>query len=184
MPLVSSVVRTVFAPCWIAAVVVSSSSASASAQGLAPGAEQPAKPAPWDCRLIPVPSVRPVVVKGMERSETIRRQCEELAAAEAVVVLEWGVTDSQSRAKTAMEIRAGRVVASVKLPPLGDVVVLMAHELQHVIEQTRGLDFQAEAKRPGSGVWKAFGGYETQAAVDVSRQVAEELRAFSKAGRK
>ena len=183
MPLVPSVVRTVLAPCWIAAIVVSSSSA-ASAQGLAQEAEQPAKPSPWACRLIPVPSVRPVVVKGMERSETIRRQCQELAAAEAVVVLEWGVMDSQSRAKTAMEIRAGRVVASVKLPPLGDVIVLMAHELQHVIEQTRGLDFPAEAKRAGSGVWQSFGSYETQAAIDVSRQVAEELRAYSRAARK
>lgn len=182
MPLVPSVVRTVLAPCWVAAVIVSSSSASASAQGLAP--EQPAKEAPWACRLIPVPTVRPVVEKGMERSETIRRQCEELAAAQAVVVLAWGVTDSQSRAKTAMEVRAGRVVASVKLPPLGDVIVLMAHELQHVIELTRGLDFQAEANRAGSGVWKALGGYETQAAVDVSRQVAEELRAYSRTARK
>jgi hypothetical protein len=29
-----------------------------------------------------------VIEKGMERSETIRRQCDELAAAQAVVVLE------------------------------------------------------------------------------------------------
>ena len=71
---------------------------------------------------------------------------------------------------------AGVVAASVKLPPLGDAIVLLAHELQHVIEQTRGLDLAAEADRPGSGVWKAFGGYETQAAVDVSRQVIQELR--------
>jgi hypothetical protein len=121
----------------------------------------------------------------MERSEIIRRQCEELAAAQAVVVLEWGVMDSQSHARTAMEVRAGRVVASVKLSALGDTIVLMAHELQHVIEQTRGLDLRAEATRAGSGVWQSFGGsYETQAAIDVSRQVAQELRAYSRAARK
>jgi len=184
MPLVPSAVRAVFVPWSVAAVIVSSPSASASAGGAAQGAEQPARPSPWACRLMPVSTVRPVVEKGMERSETIRRQCEELAAARAVVVLEWGAMDSQSHARTEMEVRAGVVVARVKLPPLGDIIVLMAHELQHVIEQTRGLDLRAEAKRAGSGVWQSFGSYETQAAVDVSRQVAEELRAYSRAARR
>ena len=181
MSLVPSVVRAVLAPWSVAAVILSSSSPSALAQGLQQGAEQPAKASPWACRLIPVPTVRPVVEKGMERSETIRRQCQELAAARAVVVLEWGVMDSQTHARTVMEVRDGVVVASVKLPPLGDIIVLMAHELQHVIEQTRGLDLRAEAKRAGSGVWQSRGSYETQAAIDVSRQVAEELRAYSRA---
>ena len=184
MPLVPSVVRAVLAPWSVLALIVLSSSASALAQGVPQSAEPPAKAAPWACRLIPVPTVRPVVEKGMERSETIRRQCQELATARAVVVLEWGVMDSHSHAKTVMEIRAGVVVASVKLPPHGDFVVLLAHELQHVIEQTRGLDLRAEANRAGSGVWQSFGSYETQAAIDVSRQVADELRAYSRAARR
>ena len=184
MPLVPSLVRTVLAPLWVGALIVSLSGASASAERVALEAKQSAKASPWACRLMPVPSVRPVVEKGMERSQTVRRQCEELAAAQAVVVLEWGVMDSQSRARTVMEVRAGRVVASVMLPPLGDTIVLMAHELQHVIEQTRGLNFRAEARRKGSGVWLGLGGYETQAAIDVSRQVAQELRAYSSAARK
>ena len=120
----------------------------------------------------------------MERSETIRRQCEELAAARAVVVLEWGAMDSQSHARTGMAVHGGVVVARVKLPPLGDTIVLMAHELQHVIERTRGLDFPVEAKRAGSGVWLTLGGYETQGAVDVSRRVAKELNAHARAARK
>jgi hypothetical protein len=120
----------------------------------------------------------------MERSETIRRKCDELATARAVVVLEWGAMDSQSHARTAMGVRDGVVVATVKLPPLGDTIVLMAHELQHVIELTRGLDFPAEAERAGSGVWRTRGGYETQAAIDVSRQVAKDLSAHSRAARK
>ena len=127
-----------------------------------------------------------MVKKGMERSETIRRQCEELAAARAVVVLEWGaMTDSQLHARTAMDVRDGVVVAIVQLPPVGDTIMLMAHELQHVIEQTRGLDLRAEAQRAGSGVWQSSGNYyETQAAVDVSRRVAEEMRAYSRAARR
>jgi len=186
MPLVPSVVRAILLPWSVAAVIVSSSSIGASAAGALQGAEQPAKPSPWACRLIPAAGVRPVIDKGMERSETIRRQCEELAAARAVVVLEWGaMADSQLHARTAMEVRDGVVVASVKLPPIGDTIVLMAHELQHVIEQTRGLDLRTEAEQAGSGVWRSSGNYyETQAAVDVSRRVDEELRAYSKAARR
>jgi hypothetical protein len=63
------------------------------------------------------------------------------------VALEWGTTDSQSRAATAIGVHHGVVTATVKLPALLDTVVLLAHELQHVIEQTRGLDLSAEAKR-------------------------------------
>ena len=170
MPIIPSMVLAVLVP-WSAAT--------------AQGAE-PAKLNPWPCRLIPTSaSVRSLIDKGIERSETIRRQCQELAASRAIVVIEWSVRDSQSHATTAMEVRDGVVVANVKIPPLGDNIVLLAHELQHVIEQTAGLDLRAEAKRAGSGVWESIDGYyETQAAVDVSRRVANELRAYSKAARR
>jgi hypothetical protein len=102
-----------------------------------------------------------------------------------VVVLEWAAAmDSQTHAKSEMTVRDGVVVAAVKIPPVGDTIVLMAHELQHVVERTRGLDLPVEAKRAGSGVWQSSGGYETRAAIDVGHQVAEELRAHSRAPRK
>lgn len=159
----------------VAASIVVSTVIAASAQS---GPERQSKPAGGSrvpCRLIAGSTFDRVIARGWERSETFRGQCEELARARAVVVLEWATMDSQSQAKTGMAIHDGVVVATVKLPPVGDTIVLMAHELQHVIERTRRLDFDAEAKRRGSGVWKTFGGYETQAAVDVSRQVAKEL---------
>jgi len=184
MPLVPSVVRGVLVPWSIAVVIASSSTVGASTGGAAQEAEKPGKVRSWPCRLIPASTIGPVIERGMERSETLRGQCEELASARAVVVLEWGVMDSQSHAKTGMAVHGGVVVASVKLPPLGDTIVLMAHELQHVIEHTRGLDFPVEAKRAGSGVWLTLGGYETQAAVDVSRRVAKELSEYSRAARK
>ena len=165
------------APWLVAAVIASSAIADASAGIAGHQVDTPVRVSPWPCRLIPVPSLRSVIEKGMERSATLRRQCDELATARAVVVLEWETTrDSQSQARTEMAPHDGVVVATVKLPPLGDTIVLLAHELQHVIEQTRGLDLAAEAERAGSGVWKALSGYETQAAVDVTRQVTQELR--------
>ena len=184
MPLVSPLVRAVLVRSSLVAAILWASCRGALAGDAAQKAEPPAKPPPWTCRLVPISSVRSVVERGLERSETIRRQCQELAAARAMVLLEWGAFDLQSHARTVMEIRDGVVVARVKLPPIGDNIVLMAHELQHVIEQTRGLDLRAEAKGVGSGVWESFGGYETQAAVDVSRRVADELRAYSRAARR
>jgi hypothetical protein len=159
----------------VAAVIVTSTIVGASAQSGPESQGKPARVSRLPCRLIAASTFDRVIAQGWERSETIRGQCEELARARAVVVLVWAAMDSQSQAKTGMAIHNGVVVATVKLPPVGDTIVLMAHELQHVIERTRGLDLEAEAKRPGSGVWKTFGGYETQAAVDVSRQVAKEL---------
>jgi hypothetical protein len=184
MPLARSVVHRVLAPWSFAAVLALSPSAVGASGGTAQGAEKPGRVPAWPCRLIPVSTIHPVIEKGMERSETLRRECDELAAARAVVVLEWGAMDSQTHARTEMAVRDGVVVAAVKLPPLGDTIVLMAHELQHVIELTRGVDFAVEAQRAGSGVWLAFGRFETQAAVDVSRQVAKELSAYNRASRK
>lgn len=138
--------------------------------------DTPARVPRWPCRLVVNPTLRRVVEDGWERSATLRQQCDELAAARAVVVLEWGSTDSQSQAIARTYVDDGVVVAKVKIPPARDAIVLVAHELQHVLERVRGLDFQVEARRPGSGVWRAFGGYETQAAIDAGRQIAKELR--------
>jgi hypothetical protein len=93
-----------------------------------------------------------------------------------VIQLEWGSPDSLSDARTTLATEGGVVVAHVKIPPVGDTIRLLAHELQHVIEHTRGLDLEAACKRPNSGVWRTSFGYETQDAIDVSRRVALELR--------
>ena len=75
-----------------------------------------------------------------------------------------------------MDVSETGVLARVMVPPVSNAVALIAHELQHVLERSRGLDFKAEAKRPGSGVWRAAGGFETQAALDVGARVMKELR--------
>ena len=136
----------------------------------------------WACRLIPAASVRPVVEEGMQRSETIRRQCEELAAARAVVVLEWGDTGySQSHAMTAMAVRDGVVVATC------EAAAAWRHRRAHGA-RAAARDRADTRSRPARGgqprrvrcLAGSRTGYETQAAVDVGRQVAAELRAYSK----
>jgi hypothetical protein len=157
----------------VTAVVAASSFVGLTAQSLT---ARPARIDRWPCRVVAAPTLREAFEEGWGRSQTIRSQCEELAAAGAVVALEWVAADSLSHAKTGMALRGGVIAATIRIPPVGDTIVLLAHELQHVIERTRGLDVEVEARRQGSGVWKAAGGYETQGAIDVSRRVAAELR--------
>jgi hypothetical protein len=147
-----------------------------SAGSVAQTEDKPARVSRWPCRLIVKPTLLGVIEDGWERSPTLRRQCDELASARAVVALEWGAADSDSHARTRWGVQEGVVVARAAIPPVGNAIELVAHELQHVLEKVRGLDFEAEARRPGSGVWRAVGGYETQAAIDVGRQVAKEVR--------
>jgi hypothetical protein len=137
----------------------------------------PVRMPPWPCRLVVKPTLLGVVEEGWERSPTLRRQCRELADASSVVVLEWRQPrDSQSRASTRMGTdSAGVVVAMVYVPPVGAAIELVAHELEHVLERTRGQDLAAEARRRDSGVWKAIDGFESQRAIDIGRQVAREV---------
>ena len=138
---------------------------------------------PWPCLLVVKPTLLGVVEDGWQRSPTFRHLCEDLAPFGAVVLLEWGTTDSQSRAISRMQLRDGGVVAKVTIPLVPEVMELVAHELQHVLEKARGLDFELEANRPGAGVWRAYGGWETQAAIDAGRQVAREVREAGRARR-
>ena len=169
--------------CVVTAVIAASSIEAVTAQDSA-GAAGRLRIDPWPCRIVAAQTLREAFEQGWERSKTIRGQCEELAAARAVVALEWVAADSQSHANTAMTVRGGVVAATVRIPPVGETIVLLAHELQHVMEKVRGLDVEAEEKRQDSGVWKAAGGYETQGAIAVSRQVAAELREAQERPRK
>src|SRR5688500_11873780 len=78
---------------------------------LAQDAGSPARTPRRPCRLVVKPTLEGVVDDGLERSPTFRQQCDELAAARAVVAMEWGRTDSQSRAISRMEVHDGVVVA-------------------------------------------------------------------------
>ncbi len=67
-------------------------------------------------------------------------------------------------------------MAIVSVPPVAKAIELVAHELEHVIERVEGRDLPREARRRGSGVWEAVDGrFESRRAIDVGRQVAQEV---------
>ena len=138
---------------------------------------------PWPCRLVVERTLLNVVQDGWQRSPTLQRQCRRLADAGAVVDIAWGKTDSSARAATRIGRDSNRViVAIISVPPVSDVIELVAHELEHVLEWVDGRDLPGEARRRGSGVWSAFGGFETQRAIDTGRQAAREVEESRRRG--
>jgi hypothetical protein len=139
--------------------------------------EQPTARIPvWPCRLVVKPPLLGAIETAWNASPTLRRQCRELADAGAVVLLEWGRFDAQTRARTRIgRTRTGTISAVVSVPPVDNVIELVAHELEHVLELVRGIDLKSEARR-SRGVWKTPGGFESQRAIDVGLLVAAEVR--------
>jgi hypothetical protein len=134
--------------------------------------------APRPCRLVVPEPLRNIVDDAWRLSETFRSQCRELADAGAVVVLTLRARFGRgAQADTAMGVdAAGVVIATVSVPLDSRTVELIAHELEHVVEHATGANMAEESRRRGSGVWRTFGGFETQRAIDTGRRVACETR--------
>jgi hypothetical protein len=112
-------------------------------------------------------------------SPTFRRQCSRLVAAEGLSVA-LRLEELQRRpsfdARTVFVRRGGVLVAAhVFLSRSPAAPELIAHEVEHVLEQLDGVDLAAHV---GSGnVWqRADGAFETRRAAEVGQRVAREMR--------
>jgi hypothetical protein len=127
-----------------------------------------------------VPSAyQPAVVTMLERSPMFRRQCLRLAAAPqlTVVVRITHPNNAGPRARTQIRRDGSQLSASVEINPHGDFTELLAHELEHIIEQLDGIDLAAKSNVARSGVRLcADGTFETSRAVRVGTLVALEAR--------
>jgi hypothetical protein len=116
----------------------------------------------------------------LARSPMFRRQCVRLAGAPhlAVVVRMLHPVTGGPRARTQIsQVDGSRLIAAVEINPLGDFMELLAHEIEHIIEQLDGIDLAAKATVARSGVWScADGTFETSRAVRVGTLVASEAR--------
>jgi hypothetical protein len=126
--------------------------------------------------------MRVIAAAMLEQSPTFRRQCARLANARQLTVVVDNLAvqaPGLSRAYTTFAVGAGgRLVARVHLPPSIERDELLAHEIEHVIEQLDGVDLPAMSARDSTGVQVSLesGRFETQRAVTIGRQVAEEIR--------
>jgi hypothetical protein len=131
-----------------------------------------------------VPSAFRRIVDSMLRwSPTFRRQCLRIANAPRMTVLvDWlypPATD-RARARTTLSTAPdGGRQAIVAIRPLDDDVELIAHEIEHVIEQLDEVDLRTLASVPTSGVHRCDGGgeaFETIRAIRAGLAAADEVR--------
>jgi hypothetical protein len=130
------------------------------------------------------PQYRPLLEVMLRRSPTFRRQCLRIAAEPAATVhLEswaWSVPPG-ARAITRMTRNAsGSLDAIVIINPVDDMFELIAHELEHVIEQLEDIDLPSKATQPNTGVHAVIADgafFETMRAVRTGLKVAGEVRA-------
>lgn len=123
---------------------------------------------------------RATVEQMLARSPMFRRQCLRLSSAPhlTVVVRMRHPLAPGPRARTQISrTDRNRLMAAVEINPLGDFTELLAHELEHVIEQLDGIDLAAKSAVAHSGVRTCVDGtFETNRAVRVGAVVALEAR--------
>lgn len=120
------------------------------------------------------------LVDAMLRSSpTFRGQCTRIGRATRlqIVVRRSLLAPTQSAVTHLTRQIDGRLDAEVEVGPLGDVVPLIAHEFEHIIEQLDGVDLPAMAGRSGTGVRSdpRTGHFETERAIAIGQRVAREV---------
>jgi hypothetical protein len=115
----------------------------------------------------------PSILPAVRLSRTFQQQCQRLAGAHVVVVVQWADDmTSLHHAETRILRNDGRVFrAVVRLRAADEPAVQLIHELEHVIEALDGIDH-----RLASCGWRTrAGAYETTRARLVEAEVRREL---------
>ena len=165
----------------VESVLARSSATAVSAYVAGPDPSHDATPLPLN--LIVTDIYRPLVESMRRRSPTFRRQCARIAAARHLLIeIKPERPRGAGHPQGFTEIRRyqhGRILAAVRIPSSFRVPELIAHEIEHVLEQLDGVDLRAKASLPSSGVriCECGGGttYETSRAVSMGLRVAREL---------
>jgi hypothetical protein len=132
--------------------------------------------------LIAPPMYRPLIESMLRDSPTFRRQCTRIGA-EALLTVRLAINPTLPRSEVRATTRVtrdanGHVSAVIEIGSLRDTAELIAHELEHIIEQLDGIDLAARAALPRSGVtWIGYGAgmFETTRAKRVGLKVVSEL---------
>lgn len=114
----------------------------------------------------------------LRQSPTLQRQCARLAS-ESAFSLELHVTGvpfpAGIRARGHIARTSAGVTARITLPVSADLVELLAHELEHVIEQLDGWDLGVLSREADRGVTAhGDGTFETMRAVRAGRRARDE----------
>ncbi len=126
--------------------------------------------------------LRPLLEKMWMRSPTFRRQCERIGQTPGLVVslkvtVKPGVFKPYRALTEVGRATDGATIATVRIFNLSDLVELIGHEFEHVLEHLEGLDLRAATvqKRPAA-YRTADGFFETRRAIKAGQQVYIEYR--------
>ncbi len=134
------------------------------------------------------PALRSIVAGMLRDSVTFRRQCARLAESPSIAVtVDDAVIPDRAPFRAATEFSSdsrGEVIARVRLGSRMDVEQRIAHEFEHIIEQLDGVDLRSLARRETAGVHPVHADthFETERAIAIGRQVAQEIRASRQKG--
>ena len=121
-----------------------------------------------------------VIARLQRESPTFRRQLRRLDArrVEIRVWLDASQRRASSLARTHLQRHEGGLAtADIYLPLSPFTVELIAHEVEHLIEQLDGVDLAAH--HATGDVWRnSDGSFETRRAIEAGRRVADEVRAM------
>jgi hypothetical protein len=125
------------------------------------------------------PAFQTLVDAMLARSPTFRRQCARIAAAPylSVVIRNEAPVGTRARALTEIQRVSGdRVVAFVRVGISAASGELIAHEIEHILEQLDGVDLPVKSRLRGSGVRRLseLEAYETTRAIVTGQRVARE----------
>lgn len=130
--------------------------------------------------IVVAPGYRAWIVDLIARSPTLRRQCAAIArSAEVRVSLDsTRRMIGHDRARTQFtRDTAGTLWATITIPMTREFAELLAHELEHVVEQIEGVNLKRMALVRDSGVREvARNVFETSRALAAGRAAAGEAR--------
>jgi hypothetical protein len=125
---------------------------------------------------------RPLVESMLEHSPTFRRQCLRVAGDARLTIRLYPFLSSSTRGARAMTRMArgeDGLSADIYITRNDDEVELIAHEMEHIIEQLDEVDLFSMARLPHSGVHHVISAgatFETSRAAETGLRVAREVR--------
>jgi hypothetical protein len=140
---------------------------------------QPDGPAPAPPNIHAAPTLLHLISRMARQSPTFRAQCERIARTSGLIVrmrFAGPRDDRPFNARTTVRRHEyGAVIAEVDLYVPIDVVEIVAHEFEHLVEQIQGTDLRKLSRVRGSGVTEVRRGeFETERAVEAGRRVHDE----------
>ena len=122
------------------------------------------------------PVYRNLVASIADRSPTFRQQLLRIANERGLTIdLEVVPHIVGARAMTEMVRQAEGLSVRVQVTRFDNIVELIAHEIEHVIEQIEGLDLTAGAGHSDTGIYTDGTVFETERAKRVGKIVAQEV---------